>query len=85
MYLIIVGLVANLVLLGWLGFGYVIKKVYLTDPRYLDWITQHKYNFASLILLLFIFGSRSHKLYYSKLFALPNFSFRIISVSKFHL
>ena len=37
MYLIIAGLVLNLVFLGWIGFGYVIKSVYLTDVRYHEW------------------------------------------------
>ncbi len=39
MYLMIAGLVVNLVFLGWIGFGYVTKSVYLTDARYQEWKT----------------------------------------------
>lgn len=34
MYLMLVGIGVNLVVLGWVAFGYVIKNVYLEDVRY---------------------------------------------------
>jgi hypothetical protein len=37
MYLMLVGIGVNLVVLGWIAFGYVIKYVYLTDARYQEW------------------------------------------------
>jgi hypothetical protein len=70
MIVVLVGLCVNLVLLGWIGFGYVVKEVYLKDVRYREWKDKRLWNFVSLIVLILFLGPKSHKLYYSKLFGL---------------
>jgi hypothetical protein len=67
---VVAGLCVNLILFGWIGFGYVIKEVYLKDVRYHEWKDKHFWNFVSLIFLILLLGPKSHKLYYSKLFGL---------------
>lgn len=69
-FLILAGLVVNLLVLGWVGFGYVVKEVYLKDVRYDEWRKRHWGNFVGIMAGLALLGPRSHKLFYSKLFGL---------------
>jgi hypothetical protein len=78
--LIEVGLIVNICVLGWIYFVYVIKYVYLEDVRYQEWKNKHFVNFVILVSIFIILGPKSHKLYYSKLFGLSIFSYRIVSV-----